>query len=207
MRLASPAPSSEDRIIEVLGIDGAGKSTVVSALASQLNITARKVSPYPPAFHAAAERVERVLGEAAATAMRASAIACTLIGEAAQPRNGPQIFDRYVEAARMFFAVRGIQPVPGPLLDELPGPGLVILLDLDPGLAMARRLRPSHADPAAEVAYLESCSLYLRRAAEVHRWPVIDASEPLDKVLAAASAKVAGYVDAKAMRFPARRPR
>jgi thymidylate kinase len=192
---AATPPAPADLIVEVVGIDGAGKSTVVTALAARLGATARKVSPYPSAFQATVKRVERTLGATEATALRGCAVACALIHEAAEPRQGLQIFDRYVEAARMFFGVQGIRPVPDALLDRLPKPGLVILLDLDVELAMTRRLRPSHPDLSAERSYLRACTEYLRQAAASRQWLIIDASQPLDRVLADAVASVRVFLE------------
>jgi dTMP kinase len=181
-------PRKSGTIIEVVGIDGSGKSTVVAALVAELHGTLRKVSPFSATIHATAARIESSIGEEPALAFRACAIAEALIGEAADAKQGPQIFDRYIEAAKMFFSVQGTRPLSDSVLDALPQPDLVVLLEIDVELAMTRRLRPSHASPSAEQSYLRSCADYFRRKAQSSPWSVVDASQSLDVVVGLAAA-------------------
>jgi thymidylate kinase len=88
----------------------------------------------------------------------------------------------------MFFSVQGTRPLSDSVLDALPQPDLVVLLEIDVELAMTRRLRPSHASPSAEQSYLRSCADYFRRKAQSSPWSVVDASQSLDVVVGLAAA-------------------
>jgi dTMP kinase len=177
-------------IVEILGLDGAGKTTVTRRLAASLGGRARKVTAYDPDFEQAAAMVRSRLGYQAEWALRGCAVASALLREAAHAGDGLDIFDRYVEAARMFFSVQEVHPVADSVLTDLPQPDLVVLLDVDVSTAMARRKQSTFGENAEEAAYLRKCASYLRSAAAARGWQVIDASEGLDGVLARARAAV-----------------
>lgn len=176
-------PSTPDLLIEVVGIDGAGKSTVVGQVCRRLAATPRKVAPYSAEFHDLARSVGRLLGSRAEAGLRGCAVASALIAEARLPRSPIDVFDRYLEGARMFFAVHHLAPLPDDVLAALPAPDLVVLLDLPVELALSRRARPSCPDLDAERAYLHACADHLRAAGARHGWHVIDARRPLDEVV------------------------
>lgn len=172
-------------LVEVTGIDGAGKSTVVAALAAHLGWAARKVQPFTPEVMARVAEARAAFGERGADVVRSLALG----GELLRHTDGamaPAVYDRYVESARMWWHVKALQAVPEDVLAMLPAPSLVIFLDVDPGIALARRLGTTEVTRAAEVAFVEGCARYLRGAADRNGWVVLDASRPLTEVVAAA---------------------
>ncbi len=173
-------------MIEVLGLDGAGKTTAVGAVA-ELGFEARKVAPYNSRFQAEAAKLD-VLAPECLDAFRGAAVASALLLEAADVARRPGehfVYDRWIEAAKMFWSVKGLPPLPAAVVESLPKAALTILLDVDVETAIGRRLRPSDPDPDVERRYLESCDRYLKAAARAGGWTVIDATEDLEHVIEA----------------------
>lgn len=173
-------------IIEILGLDGAGKTTVSKSLAAALGGRARKVRAYSPDFEYAASLVRGRFGIRAERALRGCAVASALIRESALANDGVDVFDRYVEAARMYFSVQEVQPLTESILESLPQPDLVLLLDVDVQTAMARQVGSTFADREEEIVYLNACASYLQSASVIRGWVVVDAREDIEKVIATA---------------------
>ncbi|HKV02480.1 MAG TPA: hypothetical protein VJQ26_10170, partial [Ktedonobacteraceae bacterium] len=114
--------------------------------------------------------------------IKAGAIARALLVEMSRLDKGRIVFDRFLEGARMYWAVKDLQPIPEIVLSELRGPDHVILLDIDPKIAIVRRNHPSERTRDEELTYLQKCATYLRNKAVEDQWKVVDASLPLEIV-------------------------
>ena len=170
-------------LIEILGIDGSGKTTMARRLAVWLGGEYRKVDAFRDGAYATALSVERNLGSHAATVYKANAIAKALLQEILDvSTNRPLVFDRFVEGALMYFAVKGIYPIPESVFADLPQPSHVVLLDLPVSLALRRRSRPAESDLEIERNYMLACRDYLCKRAQKLGWSVVDATRPADVV-------------------------
>lgn len=65
-------------LVEIVGIDGAGKTTVVREASAMLGATPRKVAAYTEEFHALARRTGEAFGARAEAAVRGCAVATAL---------------------------------------------------------------------------------------------------------------------------------
>lgn len=166
-----------------MGIDGAGKSTLVDALARRMAVAARKTNAFPGDTHVRATAVGDALGSRAEAAFRASAIAVALLSEAAAVRPDTVVYDRFLEGALMYFAVKDCWPLPDDVVALLPRPAVVLLVDVAVETGLARRLRPAEAGIGRERAYMQACADYLRQRAATEGWVVLDGEEPPDRVL------------------------
>jgi dTMP kinase len=172
-------------LIEIAGIDGAGKSTLVAALAED-GFAPVKVAPFDAGFWRAAETVRSTLGLRALEAYKGAAIARALVEAGAEVPEGDVVFDRYLYGAQMYWAVKALGPVPADVLDTLPQPDAVILLDVPAEQGLTRRGRASEESETAELEYLERCANWLRDRAHQLGWDVIDATRPIADVIAGA---------------------
>jgi thymidylate kinase len=176
--------------IEVTGIDGAGKSTVVGHLGRHLGWSTRKVRPFDAAAVERDRQVHAALGTRAADAFRGCLLAGALLHEAAR-LDRPVVFDRYVESARMWWAVKHVEPLPAAVVDALPPPALVLYVDVPVEVGLARRLDSTERDAAAEREFLTACRSYLRdRAAVAPGWVVVDGTASPAAVARAAETAV-----------------
>lgn len=169
-------------IIEIVGIDGSGKSTLTSWIAHMWGFTPRKVQPYDQSFWADAEHIEGSLGVRAVEIVKAGAIARALFLEMSRLDTNRIVFDRFLEGARMYWAVKELYPVPEECLNELPAADHVLFLDVDPEIAISRRSHASERTYNEEIAYLQKCAMHFRTRAVEKQWKVIDASLPLKMV-------------------------
>lgn len=188
-------------IIEILGLDGAGKSTLVRESSIRFGATARKVAPFSEGLHRDAIAAGEALGAHAKDAIRGWALASALVIEASRPRDGLAVFDRYVESARMFLAVHDLPSLPDSVLALIPEPDLVVLLDIDIEFAMTRRTPPAAGTRSdAEFPYLRRCLDYLRGTAATSDWLVLDARLPVAELLAQLDAPAARLLSQEPLR-------
>jgi thymidylate kinase len=191
-----PIAQAAGPIIEILGIDGAGKSTLVREASIRFGATARKVAPFSPDLHNAAIAAGAALGSHIKDAMRGWALASALVVEASRPTPGLSIFDRYIESAKMFLAVHDLPELPTKVLGSLPPPDLVVLLDLDLSIALSRRAPPAAGSRSdAELPFLHACQRYLRSTAKTSGWLTLDAQCPVRELLAMLDEPVAELVN------------
>jgi thymidylate kinase len=169
-------------IIEIVGIDGAGKSTIAEWVARRWDFDLRKVRPFDQAFWHDAALIERTLGTRAVESIKAGAIARALLLEMSRLNENRIVFDRFVEGAQMYWAVKHIQPLPQEILRELRVPDQVILLDVNPELAIERRGYPSEKTREDELFYLRECASYFKTKAVEKAWKVINTNLPLEIV-------------------------
>lgn len=169
--------------IEVVGIDGAGKSTVVRHLAGQLRWRERKVRPFTPHAVEQDRRVSGRFGTATGDSFRGCLLAAALLSEAAD-LTAPTVFDRYLESARMWWAVKGVWPLSESVLQSLPAPTAVLLVDVPVSVGLDRRLLTTERSSMAETRFLEACQDHLRDRARSPGWTTVDAVAPLADVLA-----------------------
>jgi thymidylate kinase len=170
-------------LIELVGVDGAGKSSVAKHFADRHGFALRKVAPFDDSFRALATKVFGAFGVRGVEVLKAISIGHALLREASSDLPDRVIFDRYIESARMYWNVKDLYPVPDEVLCQLPPPTAVVFLDLDPRLALKRRLRPSEATLEEERIYMDSCAAYLRGQAESCGWVRVDTAQPLEKSL------------------------
>jgi dTMP kinase len=185
-------------LVEIVGIDGAGKTTVVRQVCGSLGATPRKVAAYSEEFHAFARRTGERFGPRAEAGVRGCAVATALVAEAGRPRSGIDVFDRYLAGARMFFAVHALTPLPEEVLAAVPQPDLVVLLDVPVEVGLARRVRPSAPDLDHERDYLRACAEYLRATAARDGWLVVDARAGLDDVITETAAAIRALAPGRA---------
>lgn len=172
------------RRIELVGIDGAGKTSLAAALGEALSADVRKVGPFDDQFQNDARSV-RTLGERTVEHLKALAICRALLLEAAHPVRRLTVYDRYVEAARMYSAVKGLPFQIEELVPHLPQADFVVFLDIDPELSLRRRLRPAEETVELELAFEQACAHYFRTHLQ-ENWIRIDASRSFNAVLASA---------------------
>lgn len=174
-------------VIEVTGIDGAGKSTVVEYLCKRFGLTARKVRPFTQDALTHERKISVLLGPETASAYRGTLLATSLLNELSDCAE-PAIFDRYVESARMWWTVKKLQPLPVSVLAGLPEPDLVILLDIPVEVGLSRRLSTTEPDIQSERDFMAACRDYLRnRASNRPNWVTVTGTHPLEQVLLRAS--------------------
>jgi thymidylate kinase len=169
-------------IIEIVGIDGAGKSTIAEWIARSWSFDLRKVRPFDPAFWSDAVQIEQALGIRAVESIKAGAIAHALLLEMAKLNEGHIVFDRFLEGAHMYWSVKNIYPLPMEVLCKLRPPDHVVLLDINPEVAIERRRSPSEKTRKEELFYLQACASYFKDQSIKSRWRVIDANLPLEHV-------------------------
>ncbi|MBV9196833.1 MAG: dTMP kinase [Solirubrobacterales bacterium] len=206
-----PTAMPPGRLITIEGIDGAGKTTLAQALASQLNHRGVDVRVLrEPGGVAAAERIREVVKDPAtrlgprAEALLYAAARAQLVEEAVDPllrARAVVLLDRFVDSSLAYQgAARGLGVEAVRAINEFGTHGLVpdrtLLLDVD---VRVGRSRARHRDPTRDrlererdeffsvvaAAYLE---LWRRDPRRVRR---IDASRPFHTVLAAALEEIA----------------
>jgi dTMP kinase len=196
------------RLITVEGVDGAGKTTLVSALADALAARGRPVEVLrEPGGVALAERIRAVVKDPGlavdprAEALLYAAARAQLVAEALLPRleaGAWVLLDRFVDSSLAYqggarglgvrevaelnaFATRGLAP------------DVTLLLRLEPSVALARAAARGEAPDRLEgeaAAFFEAVAgtYDALAAAEPGRIRVLDAAASPDAVLAAALA-------------------
>ncbi len=174
--------------VAIEGIDGSGKSTVISHLAGILPkvyatrepsggpigrlikewaLRGGSSDPHVDALLFAADRIEHYRREI-------------------QPKireNFLVITERYIESSIAYQGAAGVSIEFVKYINSLvPRPDLTIILDVDPEIAIARIARRGEVEKYEHVPFLRRVhKIYLRRAAE-EGYPVVDASRPPEAV-------------------------
>jgi len=174
--------------VAIEGIDGSGKSTVISHLAGILPrvyvtrepsggpigrlikewaLRGGSSDPHVDALLFAADRIEHYRREVKPKLMEGFLV----------------VTERYVESS---IAYQGAAGVPIDFIKYInslvPKPDLTVILDVDPQIAIARIARRGAGDKFEHAAFLRRVrEIYLRRAAE-EGYPVVDASRPPEAV-------------------------
>ncbi|MEV5533682.1 AAA family ATPase [Streptomyces prunicolor] len=169
------------RTIEIAGVDGAGKTTLTKMLASHLGFEGCKMDPFSDDFHRRLTYLRDNLGQRSVDAARSMALGLCILREIAE-QDGPRVYDRHLESARMWWSVMGISPLPEEVLETIPEPDLVVFLDIDPEVAAQRMLRSRMESDVIRQQFGARCIEYLRSMALRRDWIVVDATAPLDVV-------------------------
>ncbi len=174
--------------VAIEGIDGSGKSTVISHLAGILPrvyatrepsggpigrlikewvLRGGSSDPHVDALLFAADRIEHYRREI-------------------QPKireNFLVVTERYIESSIAYQGAAGVSIEFVKYINSLvPRPDLTIILDVDPEIAIARIARRGEVEKYEHVPFLRRVrEIYLRRAAEEGH-PVVDASRPPEAV-------------------------
>ena len=203
------------RLITLEGGEGAGKSTAMAHLAARLKARGVElVQVREPGGTEAGEAIRRVVLNpghvglcAEAELLLMFAARAQLVREVIVPamaRGAVVLSDRFTDAS--FAYQGGGRGMGAGRIAELERwvcgikPDLTLLLDLpvDQGLARARGRGPSDRIEAERAEFFERVrGAYRQRAAqEPARWRVVDASRPLEEVLAALGAVLDAHFEA-----------
>jgi len=210
-RIRSPVAMSQGRLITIEGIDGAGKTTLATALEARLKATGLPVRLLrEPGGVRAAERIRQVVTDpdlqigARSEALLYAAARAQLVEEAIRPHLAAGewiLLDRFVDSSLAYQGAGrrlGIEPVRA--INQFATGGLVpdrtLLLVLDPKAAEIRsRSRPGPVDrlEREEMDFFDRIGrAYLELAsAEPQRIRTIDARRSPQEVLSAAWAELA----------------
>ena len=211
----SHAIASASRFVSLEGGEGAGKSTVLGALAQALRDTGeRVVCTREPGGTPLAEEMRRLLLSAGDDLPTAETELLLMFASRAQhvqrviapalAAGGWVLSDRFTDASHVYQgAARGIDSDTVTALEQrFVGikPGLTLLLDVPVGIGRARASGRSHPDriEGEQDGFFESVrQAYLARAAsEPQRFRIIDATRPPAEVAEAAVAALNAYIAA-----------
>lgn len=174
--------------VAIEGIDGSGKSTVISHLAGILPrvyatrepsggpigrlikewaLRGGSSDPHVDALLFAADRIEHYRGEVKPKLMEGFLV----------------VTERYVESSMAYQGAAGVPIDFIKYINSLvPKPDLTVILDVDPQIAVERISRRGGAEKFEHAVYLRRVrEIYLQRAAEEGH-PVVDASRPPEAV-------------------------
>jgi dTMP kinase len=197
-------------LITVEGIDGAGKTTLVTGLAAALRERGRPVDVLrEPGGVELSERLRALVKDPAlivgarAEALIYAAARAQLVEESLRPRldaGAWVLLDRFVDSSLAYQgAARGLGVEAVRELNAFGTGGLTpdrtLLLRADPSMALARLGgRGGDADriEREQLSFWETCARAYDElaAAEPGRWVVLDASQPPERVLEAALAQL-----------------
>ena len=194
------------RLITIEGLDGAGKTTLVAAVAealTQRGSDARVLRE--PGGVELSERVRALLADAELAvgsrteALLYAAARAELVERAVEPLLGAGawvVLDRYVDSSLAYQgAARGLGVEAVRAINDFATGGLwpdrTLLLRIDPGLGRSRLAgrgaAPERLELEEESFFAAVAGAYERLAEEEpERWRVIDAAGPRERVLAAA---------------------
>jgi len=183
-------------LISVEGIDGAGKTTLVAALARELGATVLR----EPGGVELSERLRTLVQDPAleidprAEALLFAAARAQLVAERLKDHPGTVIIDRFTDSSLAYqgggreLGVAAIQALNDFATSGLK-PDRTLYLRLDPAVAMARVTDHDRLEAAGEAFFTRVAAAYDALAeAEPDRFVVLDASEPPAAVLSAALA-------------------
>ncbi len=199
------------RLITIEGVDGAGKTTLATALAAELALRGKAARLLrEPGGVRAAEAIRRLVKDAAlqigprAEALLYAAARAQLVQEALEPAlaGGEWVLlDRFLDSSLAYQGAGrglGVEAVRALNLFGTGGlaPDRTLLLALDPASAQARAdargQTPDRLEQAGEAFFARVAEAYLDlAAAEPHRIRVIDADQEREAVLAQALAALA----------------
>lgn len=211
--MTAGALRTESRLVTLEGGEGAGKSTVLAALRAELERDGPVTCAREPGGTPLAERIRGLLLDptgdapcAAAELLLMFAARAQLVGCLIQPaleRGEWVISDRFTDASYAYQGGgRGHDATRIALLErEFVGiePGLTLLLDVpvDIGLRRARGRGDMDRIESEHEAFFERVrATYLARArAQPRRFAIVDATQPVEQVTAAAVTALRRYRD------------
>jgi dTMP kinase len=202
------------RLITIEGLDGAGKTTLATALETRLSASGIDVRLLrEPGGVATAERIRRLVKDpdsrigARAEALLYAAARAQLVEEAIEPMLEQGVWvllDRFVDSSLAYQGggrELGIEPVK--VINEFATgslrPDRTLMLTIDPSLGRARsRARAAPLDRLErehDEFFRRTAEAYAElTAAEPERIRILDASQPTDRVLAAALEAIADLI-------------
>jgi dTMP kinase len=179
-------------LISVEGLDGAGKTTLVGALARELGAVVLR----EPGGVELSERIRAVVQDPGldidprAEALLFAAARAQLVAEKLRDRDGPVILDRFTDSSLAYQGggrELGVQDIQA--LNDFATHGLrpdrTLYLKLPPEQALARVSDPDRLETAGLAFFERVAAAYDALAeAEPDRFVILDATQPPDAVLA-----------------------
>jgi dTMP kinase len=170
-------------LIAVEGIDGAGKSTLCAELDRALHdrypgFTTMHFPSYSPIIAQAIHHILSQPGECPDYALQALFAAARLsCCDFIQTLPGPVVIDRYKYSSYVYGISSGLsEPWCRVLESPMPDADLVLLLDLPPAVAAARRAHKDRLETDTELQRSVRAS-YLTLAAGNNTWHVLDGQQ------------------------------
>src|SRR4051812_49413934 len=170
-------------LITVEGVDGAGKSTLVDALAKEWNATALREPGGEPLAERIRDLVKQHPFDPHAEALLFAAARAQLVATEIAPRlarGETVVIDRFVDSSLAYQGVgRGVGVETVRAMNAFaPVPDLTILLRIDPEIGLQRVGGRGDADRFEDLEFLRRVATAYDALSRDPRWRVLDATLP-----------------------------